>query len=160
MNEVYLLTGGNIGDRQRYLLQARSDIEKRCGDIIRESSLYETAAWGNEQQEAFLNQVLEVQTKQTPDEVLKTILQIEEHLGRKRDLKYGPRTIDIDILFFNNEVINQPGLVIPHAEIQHRRFVLVPLNEISSNKIHPLLKKTIAQLLAECPDPLAVNKFS
>jgi 2-amino-4-hydroxy-6-hydroxymethyldihydropteridine diphosphokinase len=160
MNEVYLLTGGNIGDRQRYLLQARSDIEKRCGDIIRESSLYETAAWGNEQQEAFLNQVLEVQTKQTPDEVLKTILQIEEHLGRKRELKYGPRTIDIDILFFNNEVINQPGLVIPHAEIQHRRFVLVPLNEISPYKMHPLLKKTIAQLLAECPDPLAVNKFN
>jgi 2-amino-4-hydroxy-6-hydroxymethyldihydropteridine diphosphokinase len=160
MNEVYLLTGGNIGDRQRYLLQARSDIEKRCGDIIRESSLYETAAWGNEQQEAFLNQVLKVQTKQTPGHVLETILQIEEHLGRKRELKYGPRTIDIDILFFNNEVINQPGLVIPHPEIQHRRFVLVPLNEISPHKMHPLLKKTIAQLLAECPDPLAVNKFN
>jgi 2-amino-4-hydroxy-6-hydroxymethyldihydropteridine diphosphokinase len=160
MNEVYLLTGGNIGDRQEYLLQARSDIEKRCGGLIRESSLYETAAWGNEQQEAFLNQVLKVHTKQTPDHVLKTILQIEEHLGRKRELKYGPRTIDIDILFFNNEVINQPGLVIPHPEIQHRRFVLVPLNEISPYKMHPLLKKTIAQLLAECPDPLAVNKFN
>jgi 2-amino-4-hydroxy-6-hydroxymethyldihydropteridine diphosphokinase len=160
MNEVYLLTGGNIGDRLNYLSQARSEIARRCGEIENESSVYETAAWGNEQQEAFLNQVLKIRTEQTPSQVLKTILQIEEYLGRKRELKYGPRTIDIDILFFNNEVLNQPGLVIPHPQIQNRRFVLVPLNEIAPGKLHPLFNKTIGQLLAECPDPLTVNKLN
>jgi 2-amino-4-hydroxy-6-hydroxymethyldihydropteridine diphosphokinase len=160
MNEVYLLTGGNIGDRQQYLLKASSEIGERCGDILKESSLYETAAWGNEQQEPFLNQVLKIKTEQTPLQLLNTILQIEEHLGRKRELKYGPRTIDIDILFFNNEVLQQPNLTIPHREIQNRRFVLIPLNEIAPVKLHPVLNKTVAQLLAECPDPLAVNKFN
>jgi 2-amino-4-hydroxy-6-hydroxymethyldihydropteridine diphosphokinase len=124
------------------------------------SSIYETAAWGMENQEAFLNQVLEIETNLNPDELLQSILQIEEGLGRKRELKYGPRTIDIDILFFNDQVIDQEGLKIPHPQLQNRRFVLVPLNEIASNKIHPIFKKTISQLLAECPDPLTVNKFN
>ena len=124
------------------------------------SSLYQTAAWGNESQGAFLNQVLEIKTSLGPEELLKTILQIEEELGRKRELKYGPRTIDIDILFFNDEVINLHGLKVPHPQLQNRRFVLVPLNEIAPDKMHPLFKKTISQILAECPDPLAVNKFN
>ena len=159
MNEVYLLTGGNIGDRLRYLSGARTEINIRCGTILLESSVYETAAWGNEEQQPFLNQVLKVQTEQTAGQILRTILQIEEELGRKRSLKYAPRTIDIDILFFNNDVIQQPGLSIPHPQIQNRRFVLVPLNEIAPAKMHPVLNKTIAQLLSECPDLLAVNKF-
>jgi len=159
MNEVYLLTGGNIGDRLKYLSDAKAEISKRCGTILQESSVYETAAWGNEEQEAFLNQVLKVQTEQTPGQVLHSVLQIEEDLGRKRSLKYGPRTIDIDILFFNEEVVQQPGLTIPHPQIQNRRFVLVPLGEIAPEKIHPVLNKAISQLLSECPDPLTVNKF-
>ena len=160
MNKVYLLTGGNIGDRANYLLQAKEEIKKRCGAILQTSSLYQTAAWGNESQGAFLNQVLAIKTSLGPEELLKTILQIEEELGRKRELKYGPRTIDIDILFFNDEVINLHGLKVPHPQLQNRRFVLVPLNEIAPDKMHPLFKKTISQILAECPDPLAVNKFN
>ena len=160
MNKVYLLTGGNIGDRANYLLQAKEEIKKRCGAVLQTSSLYQTAAWGNENQGAFLNQVLEIKTSLGPEELLKTILQIEEVLGRKRELRYGPRTIDIDILLFNDEVINLHGLKVPHPQLQNRRFVLVPLNEIAPDKMHPLLKKTISQILAECPDPLAVNKFN
>jgi 2-amino-4-hydroxy-6-hydroxymethyldihydropteridine diphosphokinase len=160
MNEVYLLTGGNIGNRLEYLSKAKEQIEKRCGSILKASSVYETAAWGKEDQGAFLNQVLKVETNLHPEEVLKTILQIEEYLGRKRELKYGPRTIDIDILFFNDKIINRRALKIPHPQMQNRRFVLVPLNEIASGKVHPTLHKTISQLLAECPDPLAVNKFN
>jgi 2-amino-4-hydroxy-6-hydroxymethyldihydropteridine diphosphokinase len=160
MNEAYLLTGGNMGNRLAYLSKAKEQIEKRCGSILKESSVYKTAAWGKEDQEAFLNQVLKIETSLHPGELLKKILEIEESLGRKRELKYGPRTIDIDILFFNGDIINQHSLKVPHPQMQARRFVLVPLNEIAANKIHPSLHKTISQLLAECPDPLAVNKFN
>lgn len=160
MNEVYLLTGGNIGDRLSYLSRAKKTIEERCGHVLQESSVYETAAWGMENQEAFLNQVLKIETLLKPEELLKSILQIEEQLGRKREMKYGPRTIDIDILFFNNQIIDQQGLKIPHPQIQNRRFVLIPLNEIASEKIHPAFHKTVFQLLAECPDLLEVNKFN
>jgi 2-amino-4-hydroxy-6-hydroxymethyldihydropteridine diphosphokinase len=159
MNKVYLLTGGNIGDRIHYLSKAIEEIEKNCGPILQQSSVFETAAWGNENQESFLNQVLKIQTSLNPDQLLKTILQIEENLGRKRELKYGPRTIDIDILFFNDQIIDQEGLKIPHPQMQNRRFVLVPLNEIAADKVHPVFQKTISQLLAECPDLLTVNKF-
>lgn len=159
MNEAYLLTGGNIGNRLDYLNKAKEKIEKSCGLVLQQSSIYETAAWGKEDQQAFLNQALKIKTQLTPQELLKAILQIEATLGRKRDVKYGPRTIDIDILFFNNEIINEQGLTIPHPEMQNRRFVLVPLNEIAPNKIHPVFQKTISRMLAECPDPLQVNKF-
>lgn len=160
MNEAFLLTGGNIEDRRKFLSQAKTDIQKYCGRIIRGSSVYETAAWGKEDQEAFLNQVLQIETGLSAEQLLQTILKIEGELGRKRGIKFGPRIIDIDILFFNSEIIDVHGLKIPHPQMQNRRFVLVPLNEIAPQKIHPALKKTVSQLLAECPDPLAVNKIS
>ncbi len=160
MNTAYLLTGGNIGDRLAYLHKAKQEIGKRCGNVLRESSVYETAAWGKEDQQAFFNQVLKIETELSPQQLLATILQIEEDLGRKREMKYGPRTIDIDILFFNNEIIDQEGLKIPHPEIQNRRFVIVPLSEIAADQLHPVFNKTVDQILAACTDPLAVNKFS
>ena len=160
MNEVYLLIGGNMGDRIVYLTQAKEEIEKQCGHIIKQSSVYETAAWGMEEQAAFLNQVLEIQTHLSPQQLLRTILTIEEILGRSRNIKYGPRLIDIDILLFGDEIIDVYGLKIPHPQMQHRRFVLEPLNEIAAEKIHPVFQKTIAQLLSACTDPLTVNKFS
>ena len=160
MNEAYLLTGGNIADRRVYLTKARGEIIKRCGRILDESSVYETAAWGKEDQDCFLNQVLRIETGLDADELLKTVLQIEEDLGRKRELKYGPRTIDIDILFFNDAIINHQGLKIPHPQMHNRRFVLTPLNEIAENKLHPVFKKKISRLLDICPDNLPVNKFN
>jgi 2-amino-4-hydroxy-6-hydroxymethyldihydropteridine diphosphokinase len=159
MNKAYLLIGGNEGNRFFYLKQALLQIERFCGEIVQQSSLYETAAWGKTDQPAFLNQVLLVHTRLDASELMAAILQVEETLGRKRIEKYGSRTIDIDILFFNNEIINQPQLQIPHQEIQNRRFALEPMNEIAPGLLHPVLHKTIQQLLLECGDKLDVKKI-
>jgi 2-amino-4-hydroxy-6-hydroxymethyldihydropteridine diphosphokinase len=157
MNKAYLLTGGNMGDRKEALQKAQSLIEQNCGTIISRSSMYETAAWGKTDQPSFLNQVIEIQTNLQPRQLLRKILKIETLAGRIREEKYGPRIIDIDILFYNHEVHNYPQLIIPHPEIQNRRFVLVPMAEIDADFIHPVFKKTITQLLAICPDNLEVS---
>jgi 2-amino-4-hydroxy-6-hydroxymethyldihydropteridine diphosphokinase len=158
-NRAYLLIGGNIGDREEYLRQAREAIGQSCGSVLDISSVYETEPWGLGQQATFLNQALALETSFSADLLLKEILHAEERLGRKRDVKYGPRTIDIDILLFNEAVIDMPGLIIPHPQLQNRRFALAPLAEIASGKLHPVLNKTIAELLSECPDPLNVYKI-
>lgn len=160
MNQAYLLIGGNRGNREGFLAAARKEIEKECGPVRRQSSLYETAAWGHEAQAAFLNQALEIETPLSAANLLQTVLQIEEGLGRVREIKYGPRTIDIDILFFNAAVVQEKALQIPHPQLQNRRFVLVPMNEIAPELCHPVFKKTVAQLLKECPDKLDVHKIS
>jgi len=159
MNKAYLLTGGNMGDRKEALHKALSLIATNCGTFITLSSIYETAAWGKTAQPSFFNQVMEIQTKLQPRQLLRKILKIETRLGRIREEKYGPRIIDIDILFYNDEVHNYPLLKIPHPEIQNRRFVLLPLAEIAPDLIHPVLKKTITQLLAICPDKLEVSRI-
>jgi 2-amino-4-hydroxy-6-hydroxymethyldihydropteridine diphosphokinase len=160
MNNVYLLTGGNLGDRKANLLQASNLIEQSAGCLVARSGIYETAAWGMTDQDAFLNQVLLIQTPLVSHKLLQTLLSIEEQMGRKRGAKFGPRVIDIDILFYNNEIIKSIDLTVPHPEIQNRRFVLVPLNEIAFSLIHPVFNKTINQLLVECKDPLKVNVYN
>ena len=159
MHDAYLLTGGNMGDRLYYLTKAKQFIQEYCGDVRKASAIYETAAWGQEDQAPFLNQVLMVHIKLDPFQLLKTILQIEESLGRKRAARYGPRYIDIDILFYNDTVMDEPGLTIPHPQMQHRRFVLIPLAQVAGTKKHPVFDKTVSQLLDECSDDLTVNKF-
>ena len=159
MNKAYLLTGGNEGDRFLHMQQARTNIEHICGQILQVSSLYETAPWGKTDQPDFLNQVLHIETALGSEELLKAILSIEEKGGRKRTVKNAPRTIDIDILFYDRLVLEEPGLTIPHPRIAERRFVLEPLNEISPEYIHPVLGKTIHQLLLECTDELGVKKI-
>lgn len=160
MNKAYLLTGGNLGDRKDTLQKALTLIEKNCGKIISLSSIYETAAWGKTDQPSFFNQVMEIQTELLPRLLLRRILKIETRIGRIREEKYGPRIIDIDILFYNDEVHNYPLLKIPHPEIQNRRFVLVPLAEIARDFIHPVLKKSILELLAICADGLEVSRIN
>jgi 2-amino-4-hydroxy-6-hydroxymethyldihydropteridine diphosphokinase len=159
MNKTYLLTGGNEGDRILHMQQARTNIELICGRILQISSLYETAPWGEKNQADFLNQVMLIETIQSPQSLLQAILSIEEKGGRKRTVKNAPRTIDIDILFYDSLILEEPGLTIPHPRIAERRFVLEPMNEISPDFRHPILGKTIQQLLLECTDELAVKKI-
>jgi 2-amino-4-hydroxy-6-hydroxymethyldihydropteridine diphosphokinase len=159
INNAFLLTGGNIGDRQQNLQTAAQLIERQAGQVVAKSAFYETAAWGLENQPAFLNQALHISTAHNAHDLLHILLNIEQHLGRQRFAKYGPRTIDIDLLFFNNEIINTAELVIPHPQIENRRFVLAPLCELVSGYLHPVLHKTIGQLLQECPDVLPVSRL-
>lgn len=159
MNKAYLLIGGNEGDRLQYLHQAVKDINHSCGSVVCQSSVYETAAWGKTDQQAFLNQALEIDTPLPAEDLLQAVLAVETYLGRIREERYGPRVIDIDIIFFNDTVIRQPQLLVPHPEVQHRRFALVPLQEIAPRLVHPVLHKTISELLADCPDPLPVQLY-
>jgi 2-amino-4-hydroxy-6-hydroxymethyldihydropteridine diphosphokinase len=160
MNTAYLLTGGNLGDRLTHLRKAESLLNDQCGIVLKESSLYETAAWGNTDQPAFLNQALIIETKLNAKQLIRRVLKIEKIMGRIREEKYGPRIIDIDILLFNNDVINISFLKVPHPELQNRRFALLPLNEIAADIIHPVLNKSISELLIECKDELEVKKYT
>lgn len=156
MPKVYLLLGGNLGDRILYLQQARESINRQVGTLTRSSNVYETAAWGKTDQPNFLNQVLEVQTELTPEEVLQRINGIEQELGRVRHEHWGARVIDIDILFYNSLVLQTQRLTIPHPQLHLRRFTLLPLAELAPELVHPVLGKSILQLLQECPDELEV----
>jgi len=159
MRTAHLLIGGNLGNRKENLAKAVSLINEQCGSLTRSSSIYETEAWGNTDQPSFLNQALEISTSLNARQLMRRVLKIEEEMGRVRKEKLGPRIIDIDILLFENEIHDLRFLKIPHPEMQNRRFVLVPLAEIDSTLQHPVLKKTIAELLEECPDNLEVKKL-
>ncbi len=157
MNTAYFLVGGNIGNRENNISLAINLINQNIGKIFRKSSMYQTAPWGNKEQPDFLNQVLQIKTKLNAGQCMEQILIIENKIGRVRTIKNAPRAIDIDILFYNNEVINSPNLTVPHPQIKKRTFVLVPMNELSPNFIHPVLYKSINYLLSTCTDPLEVR---
>lgn len=127
--------------------------------IKKESQIYETAAWGNEDQEAFLNQVIEIETKKSPQRLLQITQLIENEMGRVRYEKWGKRLIDIDILYFDDLIFQENDLSLPHPGIADRRFTLVPLVEIASEMVHPVLEKTQAELLSVCEDQLEVSVF-
>ena len=159
MNYAYLLTGGNLGNRAESLKNAVAMIAENAGNVLQLSSLYETAAWGTKDQPDYLNQAMLVETGLSATALLHTLLAIEKQLGRLRQEKYDARIIDIDILFFNNDVVHTRELIIPHPHLQNRRFVLVPMAEIAPAFRHPLLQKNISELLTNCADPLDVKKF-
>ncbi len=160
MNNVYLLIGGNMGDRMANLAAARNSINIECGRIVAESSIYETEAWGYKEQNAFLNQALVIQTSLQANALMDSILKIEIALGRKREIPLGPRIIDIDIIYYNDEIIKSSTLTIPHPSMAQRKFVLMPLTEIAPNYRHPILLKTNEILLKECGDSSVVYKKS
>lgn len=159
MNIAFIISGGNLGNRQANLSAAKNLLIQKAGVIKSVSSLYETEPWGVTGQPNYFNQVIEILTKYSAEALMQTLLQIENTLGRVRHKKYDARTVDLDILFFNDVIINTPMLIIPHPRLHERRFVLEPLNEIAPEFIHPVFKKTVAQLLKECSDPSNVRKI-
>ena len=159
-NKVYLLLGSNMGARLQLLEEAIKNISIQVGKVTAQSSIYETAAWGKTDQPGFLNVAVEVTTALTPLEVLSSALAIEAQLGRVREEKWGTRLIDIDIIFYNNEVLSIPNqLEIPHPEMHNRKFVLVPLVEIAPELLHPVFHTSISSLFAALDDDLPVIKI-
>lgn len=159
MTTAYLSLGSNKGDRIEYLKRALEILSKKAGTVTKVSPIYQTAAWGKTDQPDFYNIAVEISTSLPAEQLLNAILETEQELGRHRTEKWGQRTIDIDILFYGNEIIDSTNLVIPHPHLQDRRFVLQPLNDINPKLIHPEIKKDIRTLLAECTDPLPVTKL-
>ncbi len=157
---IFLLTGSNLGNRSAQLELSIEEIKKKVGRIVKQSGVYETSAWGKTDQSQFLNQALQIETTLSPQRLLEKCLAIEKSLGRTRSEKWGARTIDIDIIYFGNEIIQTAELVIPHPRMAERKFVLIPLTEISVAFIHPLLKKTNQELKNECTDLLEVTRFT
>ncbi len=155
-NHLILHTGTNLGNREDNLLKANDLIQKRIGKISNYSSLYETEPWGVEDQPAFINQAIELSTDLTPQEVLEVCNGIEDEMGRIRVQKWERRLIDIDIIFYGNQIINTERLKIPHKHIQDRNFVLIPLMEIIPDFIHPIFEETIETLYEKSTDTLEV----
>ena len=158
MHLAYLLIGSNLGDKTTYLKNAGSYIQQQCGQIVKQSSFYETEPWGFTEQPSFLNQALCIQTELAPAKLMHTLLQIESKMGRTRELKMGPRIIDLDILQIDQQILDTPLLQLPHPAMHLRRFALIPMEEIAPQLMHPQFNKTIAQLLAECADQTDVQK--
>lgn len=159
-HEVFLITGTNLGDREANLQQAITEIEKKIGRMILFSSVYETEPWGITDQPSFYNQVLKINTTLNPLQLLTATLAIEKEMGRIRKERYGARLIDIDILFFDQVVMDTGTLTLPHPRIAERNFVLAPLAEIAPQLIHPLLHQTILQIWETCGDRLSVKKIA
>jgi 2-amino-4-hydroxy-6-hydroxymethyldihydropteridine diphosphokinase len=159
-NFVFLGLGSNLGDRKALLDKALELITESVGPVITSSGIYETEPWGFKTGTDFLNMVVQVHTDLNPAELLTNLALIENKLERKRsNRRYVSRTIDIDILLYGKKVINRPDLKIPHPLIQERRFVLVPLCDLAPELVHPVINKTIAELLRECRDDRNVKKM-
>ena len=160
MQTVYLGLGSNKGERISYIEKA---IEEISGlpetKIFVRSGVYETEPWGNIEQEDYLNSVLGIQTELNAEDLLKELKSIEKHIGRKENKKWSEREIDIDLLFYGNEIIDKDHMKVPHGQIENRRFVLVPMNEIAPGFMHPVFKKSISQLLEDTTDILKVFKY-
>ncbi|MDA0193789.1 MAG: 2-amino-4-hydroxy-6-hydroxymethyldihydropteridine diphosphokinase [Bacteroidetes bacterium] len=159
IHKATLLLGTNLGNRDDNLRMACELISKDLGVLSKQSSIYKTAAWGKIDQPDFLNQVIIIETTRTSQALIKGCLAIEVQMGRIRKHKWGERIIDIDILYFDDEIIYSTNLAIPHPGIPNRRFTLVPLVEIAPNYLHPILNNTHEALLEECNDKSEVELY-
>lgn len=160
MKNTYLLLGSNIEPRISFLKKAEQEIQQRIGKLIKTSGIYETAPWGFEDATSFLNKVLLVSTELGADAMLEIIHNIEEEMGRvRKGASYSSRTIDIDILYYEAEVVKSNRLQIPHPRLHLRKFTLLPLVEIAPDFLHPKFHLTNKKLLRECTDELEVKLF-
>lgn len=159
MPKVYLLLGSNLGDRLQHLANAKALLAERCEAITALSGIYETAAWGNTEQQSFYNQAIDIDTTLAPTDLLIAVKEIEREVGRTETVHWGPRIIDIDIILYDTEIVNLPQLQIPHPYMHQRRFTLTPLAEIAGSAIHPVFNKTVSELLGECGDDSEVRKI-
>lgn len=161
MAKLYLLLGGNLGNKEKIFSEVKRLLSEKVGKITAQSEIYETEPWGFESEDMFWNQALEISTVLSPMEVLRETQQTETLLGRIRKTNsYDSRMIDVDILFYDRQTIDSVNIKIPHPRILERKFVLVPLAEIAPDLIHPVFQKTIRQLLLECTDKLSVEKIN
>lgn len=160
MPTAYLLLGSNLGDRVATLDAAIRHLAATAGTVVAASGLYKTAAWGLEEQPAFLNQAVQVKTSLTPLQLLAACQATEQQAGRERLVRWGARTLDVDILLYDNLLLDLPHLQIPHPRLPERRFALVPLAEIAAAAIHPALGQAVTELLENCPDPLPVEVYA
>jgi 2-amino-4-hydroxy-6-hydroxymethyldihydropteridine diphosphokinase len=159
MAKTYLLLGSNMGNREAFLSKALTEIDATIGKISKKSKIYQTEPWGEKEQEDFLNIAVEVETKLKPKKILEKIHEIEKLLDREETYKWGPREIDIDILFYGEEMISEVDLTIPHPFIHERKFTLIPLAEIAPELYHPIMGANIMDLLLECEDQSEVLEF-
>lgn len=159
MPAVFLSLGSNLGDRIVLLQQVLNALGKDAGKIVNASSWYETEPVGKISQPWFVNCVAQLRTELAPEQMFAACRAIEDRLGRMRTQRWGPRTADIDILFYGGQIIRTPQLTIPHPELLRRRFVLVPLAQLAPDFIHPEIKKTVRQLLNECGDASIVRRL-
>ncbi len=163
IKELYLLTGSNRGNRLGLLLSAVQELEIHFGPLQHCSEIYETAPWGFEDPLSFFNQVLVFKTHLPPLQILQTCLAIEKKMGRTRSAKpqtpYEGRLIDIDLLLYGDEVLEEPELTLPHPRMTQRRFTMIPLAQVAPETLHPVLKSSMKTLLQNCPDHSAVNRL-
>lgn len=160
MSICYLHLGSNVGEKHTHLSNALLLLELAVGKILKKSRVYETEAWGNKNQDSFLNQAIKIETRFSPEQILVSIHHIEKKLGRKREIKWGPRIIDIDILFYDDLIVDSEDLVIPHPFINERNFVLEPLAEIAPEFVHPITRKTVKDHFESCLDHKKVKLSS
>ncbi len=156
---AFLLLGSNLEEPAKQLKKANKLISEHIGKVLKKSSVYKTAAWGLTDQPDFLNQVLKISTLLEPEACMQTLLEIEKQMGRVRTTPNAPRTIDIDILFYDDLILDKPLLTLPHPAIAKRKFVLIPMFELQKLYIHPVLNKTVSELLNLCTDSLNVSKM-
>jgi len=159
MAVTHLLLGSNVGDRKKNIDKARSLVDERIGKVLKQSKIYQTEPWGERDQEDFLNQALEINTKLKPKKVLEKIAEIEKLMDREETYKWGPREIDIDILMYEDEMICEMDLTIPHPFLHERKFTLIPLSEIAPDLYHPIMGASILDLLLDCEDSLDVQEY-
>ncbi len=157
IENIFLGLGSNLGDRELNLKNSIKLLNSRVGKVLNTSGIYESEPWGVKNQNYFLNQVIEIETHIDPNDLLNICKNIEYDMGRKPEIRWGKRVIDIDILYYQSKIINQEKLIIPHKLMHERKFVMIPLNDLNENHLHPILKITNKEILNKCIDSCKVK---